>query len=453
MANPENIKTGITFSGHGTMSNAAIHNSKTDALYSNAMKRVLFLLGLSVFINYIDRANLSVAAPLLKDELGLSASQLGILLSAFFWTYACMQLLAGWLVDRFEVKWILAIGFFIWSAATAFTGALHAFSALLVMRVIVGVGESVAYPAYAKIFANHFAESQRGFANSIVGGGQSLGPALGILFGGTLVAHFGWRPFFVVLGVASLLWLPPWFRWMPRTAATGAADMKRGPALSEMLRHRSSWGTWIGHFCSNYFLYFLLTWLPFYLVRDRNFSTGSMSKIGGATFLLGAISSPVCGWLSDRWISAGATPTRVRKTFMGVGMFCNGLFLVGCAAASDRLLVMLLLLAGASFGLVSSNLNAVAQTLAGPHAVGRWMGAQNFVGNLAGAVAPALTGFLIQHTGRFFWPFLITSIVAWIGAVHWVLVVGPVEPVVWGGTATMAPDVPSIGGGSSLHIP
>jgi ACS family D-galactonate transporter-like MFS transporter len=401
------------------------------AAHTRGMNRVLLLLGLSVFINYIDRANLSVAAPLLKDELGLSASQLGILLSAFFWTYACMQLLAGWLVDRFEVKWVLAIGFFVWSVATAFTGALHAFAALLVIRVILGVGESVAYPAYAKIFANHFVESQRGFANSIVGAGQSLGPALGILFGGTLVARFGWRPFFVVLGLVSLLWLPPWLRWMPRTDATGALDMKQGPGLSEILRHRSSWGTWIGHFCSNYFFYFLLTWLPFYLQRERHFSADAMSKIGGATFLLAAMSSPICGWLSDRWISAGATPTRVRKTFMGVGMVCNGLFLAGCAAAPDKMLVALLLLTGASFGLVSSNLNAVTQTLAGPHAVGRWMGAQNFVANLAGAVAPALTGFLVGRTGHFYWPFLITSVIAWVGAAHYVLVVGPVEPVVW----------------------
>lgn len=432
------------------MSDLPLH----DAPRARGMNRVLFLLGLSVFINYIDRANLSVAAPLLQDELGLSHSQLGILLSAFFWTYACMQLLAGWLVDRFEVKWILGIGFFVWSVATAVTGALHAFAALLVIRVVLGVGESVAYPAYAKIFANHFVESQRGFANSIVGAGQSLGPALGILFGGTLVAHFGWRPFFVVLGLASLLWLPPWFRWMPRTAAAGVQDMRQGPGLSEIIRHRSSWGTWIGHFCANYFFYFLLTWLPFYLQRERHFSADGMARTGGLTFLLAALSSPVCGWLSDRWIAAGATATRVRKTFMGVGMACNGLFLVGCAVAPNRLLVVLLLLAGGSFGLISSNLNAITQTLAGPHAVGRWMGAQNFVANLAGAVAPALTGILVGRTGTFYWPFLITSLIAWIGALHWVFVVGPVETVVWKTQPkAVAPDVTAGIGGPSVRVP
>jgi MFS family permease len=416
------------------------------------MNGVLFLLGLSVFINYIDRANLSVAADLLKAELGLSHAQLGILLAAFFWTYSFMQLPVGWLVDRFEVKWVLAAGFFVWSVATAFTGVLHAFAALLVIRVVLGIGESVAYPSYAKIFANHFVESQRGFANSIVGAGQSLGPALGIFFGGTLVARFGWRPFFVILGLVSLLWLPPWFRWMPRTSAAGVQDMKQGPGLSEIIRHRSSWGTWIGHFCANYFLYLLLTWLPFYLVRERHFSTNDMARIGGATFLLAALSSPICGWLSDRWISSGGSVTRVRKTFMGVGMVCNGLFLVGCAEASDKLLVVLLLLAGASFGLVSSNLNAITQTLAGPHAVGRWMGAQNFVANLAGAVAPVVTGFLVGRTGKFYWPFLITSVIAWVGAMHWVFVVGRLEQVAWK-LQPISRDVSAGAGSSSLNTP
>jgi len=178
-----------------------------------------------------------------------------------------------------------------------------------------------------------------------------------------------------------------------------------------------------------------------------------MARIGGATFLLAALSSPICGWFSDRWISAGATVTRVRKTFMGVGMACNGLFLVGCAVAPDRLLVALLLLAGGSFGLISSNLNAITQTLAGPHAVGRWMGAQNFVANLAGAVAPALTGFLVGRTGHFYWPFLITSVITWIGALHWIFVVGPVEPVAWKmQLKASAPDAPT-GGGSSVRVP
>ena len=133
-------------------------HSATQDRKSAGMNGVLILLGLSIFINYIDRANLSVAAPLLRTELGLSPTQLGILLSAFFWTYACMQLVAGWLADRFDVKWVFAIGFFAWSAATAVTGLIHTFDLLLVMGILLGIGESVAYPCYCKIFATHFTE-------------------------------------------------------------------------------------------------------------------------------------------------------------------------------------------------------------------------------------------------------------------------------------------------------
>ncbi len=405
---------------------------------------VLLLLGFSVFINYIDRANLSVAAPLLKGELGLSPAQLGILLSAFFYTYACMQIPVGWLVDRFDVKWVFAIGFFVWSAATAFTGLAHTFVGLLALRVVLGIGESVAYPSYAKIFASHFVERQRGFANSVIGMGQSLGPALGIFLGATLVAHFGWRPFFIALGIAGLLWLPPWLQWMPRTPTLGALHMKHGPDLWEIVTHRSSWGTWIGHFCMNYPLYFLLTWLPFYLVTERHFPTQTMARIGGATFVMSALSCLICGRLSDRLISAGARPTRVRNTFVVLGLTCTGLFLSGCSVAPQGLLVVLLLLAGGSMGMTSSNLFAVSQTLAGPLAAGRWMGVENFVANLAGVTAPALTGFLLGRTGHFYWPFLITSVVTGIGALQWILLVGPVEPVAWKSQLnTTVPDVPS----------
>ena len=126
---------------------------------------VLVLLSLSVFINYVDRGNLSIAAPLLKDELAISPAKLGALLSAFFWTYAFMQLVSGWLVDRLNVNWVIAGGFFLWSAATAATGFVHLFAMLLILRLLLGIGESVAFPSYSKIIALNFSEEHRGFAH------------------------------------------------------------------------------------------------------------------------------------------------------------------------------------------------------------------------------------------------------------------------------------------------
>src|SRR5579863_5025714 len=162
---------------------------RQSASQTPGLNGVLFLLALSVLINYIDRSNLSIAAPLLKDELKISASQLGTLLSAFFWTYALMQIPAGWLVDRFDVKYVFAAGFFLWSAATAITGILHGFTALLIIRVILGFGESVAFPSCSKIIGSHFKEQNRGYANAILMAGLALGPALGILVGGSAVAR------------------------------------------------------------------------------------------------------------------------------------------------------------------------------------------------------------------------------------------------------------------------
>src|SRR5579863_3521511 len=134
-----------------------------EAPSSARMNGVLFLLALSVLINYIDRSNLSIAAELIKHEILISDWQLGTLLSAFFWTYALMQIPAGWLVDRFDVKWVFAAGFFVWSASTAITALLHGFAALLVIRIILGFGESVAFPSYSKILGAHFKETHRGF--------------------------------------------------------------------------------------------------------------------------------------------------------------------------------------------------------------------------------------------------------------------------------------------------
>jgi len=398
------------------------------------MNRVLFLLSLSVLINYIDRSNLSIAAPLIKDDLGLSALQLGKLLSAFFWAYACMQIPAGWLVDHFDVKWVFALGFLLWSAATAGTGVLHGFAALLLIRVLVGMGESIAYPSYSKILAEHFRDSSRGLANGVIATGAALGPAVGLIIGGSVVARFGWRPFFLALGLGSLLWLIPWLRWMPERTDAHARIPKQSIALADLLSHRSLWGTCIGLFCGNYSLYFLVTWLPFYLVRGRSFSLHHMAQVGALMFLVFAVSATVWGKLSDRWIAAGDSVTLVRKGLMVVGNAGFGLFLMASVIAPTSLLLVALCLAGVFLGMSNSNLWAITQILAGPRIVGRWVGVQNFLGNLAGGIGPTLTGFLIDRTGGFRWAFIVVAGIAWIGALNWAVVLGPLEQVEWSKT-------------------
>ena len=396
------------------------------------MNLVLFLLTFSVLINYIDRSNLSIAAPLLKDELGISNTQLGTLLAAFFWTYGLMQIPAGWLADHFDVKWVFATGFFIWSAATAVTGLLHSFVALIAIRVVLGLGESVAFPSYSNILGTYFSEARRGLPNALIMAGLSLGPAVGILVGGTVVGRFGWRPFFLVLGMGGLVWLLPWIAWMPRKSTPPQAAAAHAVGIVSILRQRSAWGTCIGQFCINYFLYFLLTWIPSYLNRGRGFSMNDVAKYGGLLFLMSAISATVWGRLADQWINAGTTPTLARKGSLVVGHVGIGVALVLTAVTEGRLFIGMLALTGAFLGIACCSGWAVTQTLAGPLAAGRWAGVQNFIGNFAGWVAPMLTGFLVDRTGHFRGPFFVTAAVAWIGALAWGLVVGRIEPVDWG---------------------
>jgi ACS family D-galactonate transporter-like MFS transporter len=399
---------------------------------STSLRYILFLLSLSVFINYVDRGNLSVAAPLLQKELGLSPEQLGVLFSAFFVTYTAFQIPVGLLVDRFDVGWVLAIGFLVWSAATALTGLMHGFAALLLVRLLLGVGESVAYPSYAKILARDFRESHRGLANGAIAAGQTSGPAVGTLLGGYLMALYGWRPFFIGLGLLSMLWLIPWIHLRPRPPAGPARES--APHLADLaliLRQTSWWGAAFGHFSGNYLIYFLLTWLPTYLVRGRGFSMYAMARIGALAFLLCALASLVSGPLTDRAIAAGASATRVRKTMLATGLIGSGLLLVLCVIAPLRLSVVLLLAGSAFYGISNPHIFACAQSLAGPQMAGKWMGLQNFVGNFAGVVGPWLTGVLVQKTSHYFWAFAVTGTIAFLGALSWIFIVGPLEPVAW----------------------
>jgi MFS family permease len=393
--------------------------------------RILILLILSIFINYIDRGNLSIAAPLIEKELSLSPVQLGALLASFFWTYALFQLfgIAGWLADRFDVAIVFATGFFLWSAATAITGLAHTFAALFVMRLVLGAGESVAYPCYSKILARDFPEHHRGLANALLDAGSKMGPALGTLLGGILMARMGWRPFFLILGVGCMVWLIPWMIWRPRREKNAADTFGPAPTVAQILESRSAWGSFAGLFCANYFWFFLLTWLPSYLVKERHFSMDRMATVGSTAYFAIATATVIAGWLSDRWIASGTSVTRVRKTITVSGLTFSVIILPVALVDNSAIATCLLMIACMSFGVFASNHWAITQTLAGPAAAGRWTSLQNGFGNLAGIVAPWLTGVAVQRTGSFYLAFLIASIIVLTGAFMYAFVIGPVKQV------------------------
>jgi MFS family permease len=401
---------------------------------------VVLLLVLSVIINYIDRSNLSLAVPLIQRQFFLSPVQLGSLLSAFFWTYALLQLfgIAGWLSDRFPVGWVMVGGYVLWSGATIATGLMGSFAALYAARLVLGAGESVAYPCYSRIFAA-LPQEHRGRANSLIDVGTKLGPAIGAYVGGLLLVHLGWRMLFVVLGVGGMLWLLPWIRWMPhierRTKEKDAAEL---PSIARLLRVKCAWGAFFGHFCGNYFFYFLLAWLPTYLASEEKMPIGLMSRATAAAFLVIGSVTLVTGWASDRLIAAGYSPTRVRRSVVVGGLsVASSLLLLGVVPRNPTLSNAIIAIACVGYGAFASNHFAITQTLAGTEMAGRWTSLQNGVANLSGIVAPWVSGLIMQANGSSRLAFVVAGGVALAGACLWGFLVQRVEPVDWG-TASSA---------------
>lgn len=398
----------------------------------NIGKGVVALLALCVFINYVDRGNLATASPLMQDELRLSNTQIGILLSAFFWTYVPGQILSGWLAEKINAYRTLALGLAIWSTATAATGLVSGFSALIALRLLLGLGESAAFPCSSKLLAQHLPRNRLGAANGLIATGLALGPAFGTYGGGTLMAHVGWRPVFLVFGLASMLWLIPWL-FATRDASSNASTEANTdvPSFWAILKQRSAWGTYIGHFGANYMFYFVISWLPLYLVKARGFSVGEMAEIGGGVYIIQAISAQVSGLVSDRWMHAGASDTLVRKTFLIASMLGTAASLLICIGTNPTASVIGLLLAALFFGMGTASIYAMGQTLGGPRAGGKWVALQNCAGNLAGILAPLVTGFVVDRTGVFSLAFLLAAFAGVAGAIGWGFVIRRVEPVQW----------------------
>ena len=404
----------------------------------------LLLLALSVLINYIDRGNVSIAAPLLKDELGISASQLGILLSAFFWTYTVLLFVWGCFIDRLNVNRVLALGYFVWSVATAATGLVHGFAMLFAMRLLLGIGESVAFPCYSKILAQHLPEHRRGFANGAIVAAMKCGPVVGTLGAGLLMAKYGWRPVFIGIGLLSLVWLPAWLKGMPPSVAS--ANSVVCPRIIDIFRQRSFWATAAGGFCLAYPLYFMLTWLPFYLAHEQHLSMRDMVNVAALYYTIDAAAALATGWITDFWIGRGLSASNIRKSAMALGWTMAAIGFLGCSSAGSHSYLAWLMVTGVGCGIGNSGIWAFSQTLAGPQAVGRWVGLQNGFANLAGVVGPALTGFIVDWTGHFRAALVITAGACLLSGVSWVFLVGRLEQVVWtrGAESDLAGAVPEI---------
>jgi MFS family permease len=378
------------------------------------------LLGAAVFFNYVDRGAIGIAAPLMTKELRLQPEAFGLVLSAFFWVYAPVQLLVGWLVDRFNVYRLMAAGVLLWALATLAMGLAGGFVSLLLLRIVLGMGETIAFPGASKIITRHVPDERRGIANAALALGIALGPAAGTLAGGLILAAWGWRAIFFTFGLVTLLWLLPWQLAAPHDAQVQTEPEARVP-IGAVVGKWSLWSMSIAHFASNYVFYFLLGWLPLFLTKSRGLPIHQMTIIATFGYAAQALAAFAFGFWSDRWTRGGRSEGAIRRAMMIGGQLLAALAVFALPYAdSPARLTVLLCLAGVATGALSLNIYAVAQMFAGRRAAGTWVGVQNAVGNLSGILGPILTGFIVQAAG-YGTACTITAVVAAVGAIWWVV--------------------------------
>jgi MFS family permease len=400
----------------------------TTAVTRGASSALILLLGAAMFLNYVDRGAISIAAPLMKSELGLSAAAYGTAFSAFFWVYAPVQLVVGWLCDRFSVYRLVALGIVIWAASTLLMGFVGGFLSLTVLRIMLGVGESIIFPGSSKIIARHVPAEERGMANAWCAAGLSIGPAAGTLAGGLILANFGWRAIFVIFGLVTLAWLLPWHREvksLPQTPETGAA----GVPVARLLGQWSLWAMSIGHASSNFAFYFLLAFTPLYLVQHEGMSIQLMTLLTTLGYATQGATAFAIGMWSDHWTRSGRSEARIRRVFLISGQLLTGAALVAITMTHDVLMIgTLLCVAGVATAFLPTNLYAVAQMFAGPRASGTWVGVQNGIGNISGIVGPVIQGMLIDQKS-YEAAFYLAAAVAVFGALWWAVGVPKIEQV------------------------
>jgi MFS family permease len=409
-----------------------VNDTRTNSSLFASAGWIIAMLALVLFINWVDRGSLGTAMPLIRHDLGLTSEQLGRLSSAFFWSYALMQVPAGWLAERYGAHRVLAGGLAIWAIATILTGLASTVAMLFILRLLLGLGESAAFPGTSKILAAAVPIERLGRANGITAFAYSVGPAIGILGGGLLIDRVGWRGMFVVFGVLSLLWLLPWsFTRLPALANARRENDSDTPGWGQVLRQRGMWGTALGLFTNNYIFYFLLVWLPDYLVSARGFSMHQMEAWGTASYFVNGFAALFIGWAIDRYVRRQGSANLAYKTVLFVAQAgcIVGMLMMGMGSRTVAIVGLfgVMALIGAS----SAGVYTMSQILAGPRAAGRWVGVQNSIGNLSGGFAAWLTGIIVDRTGHFTLAFIAAAVISAIGIYGWVGMVPKLAPIDW----------------------
>ncbi|MEP6755756.1 MAG: MFS transporter [Chthonomonadales bacterium] len=396
-------------------------------------------------LNYIDRATLSVANKLIQEDLGIPIAKMGLLLSAFLWAYALSQLPAGWLIDRFGPRRLLGWSLFLWSVAQAAGGIVTGFNQFVGARALLGIGESPLFPAGARVVRDWFGVRERGFAIGLCQASSSIGSFIAIPLLTFLMLTMSWRWMFFIVGAIGVVLAFVWSKVHrdPSDVHLTADEVqylkeedenatKLRPSLADwkqLFAHRTTWGMVAGFFGTIYTLWLYTSWLPFYLERERHLSIAQVGIAASIPFFFGFVGGVTGGWMSDFLTKRGLSPMSSCKLLVSSALFGITICAVGTVIARSNTVVLTLISISMFLTYVASSASWATVPVAAPsHSTASLGSIQNFGGYLGGALAPMLTGFIVEWTGGFSQALLLNAgITLTAGIAYLVLVREPIR--------------------------
>jgi len=399
------------------MDGARVEQIKYSPRLRRAQWTLIGLLLLSGTINYLDRSTLSIGNPMIREEMGLSLAQMGVLLSAFSWSYALAQLPAGGLVDRIGPRILLSSGLFLWSLAQMAGGFVQSFAQFIWARIFLGVGESPQFPTAARVVSTWFHVRDRGLPTGFWNCASTLGPAISPPILTALMLAFGWRAMFVIMGAAGIVAAVVWYLVYRNPRDAGISEAERGYIVAgdtaatsgvvfaewkRLFGFRTTWGMIFGFFGTVYLLWLYLTWLPGYLEIEHHMSTLRTGFAASIPFIFGFFGALTGGAISDWLGRRGFSPINSRKYPIVCGLLGMALFTVPAALTHSADLAILFIAIAMFFGNISSTTSwALVTAVAPPNYVASLGSIQNFGGYFGGSFAPIVTGLIAQHTHSF----------------------------------------------------
>ncbi|MEO6452768.1 MAG: MFS transporter [Ginsengibacter sp.] len=415
--------------------------------------RMLAFLFLNVVINYMDRSNISVAATSLTEEFNLSSVQLGLIFSAFGWTYVALQIPGGLLTDHLGPRLLYTLSLIGWSLVTLMQGFVNGFAMLFGLRLATGALEAPAYPINNRVVTAWFPDNERASAIAVYTSGQYLGLALLTPVMTAIQYYLSWRGLFIITGAVGIVWGLVWYSFYRdplKHKKVSKAELdhiengggiinyetKRDSAdkskftwgnLREVFSHRKLWAIYFGQFAINSTLWFFLTWFPIYLVKYRGLSFIKTGFLASVPFLAAFAGILISGFLSDFLVKKKVSADIARKVPVITGLLLS-VAIIGANYVSSPGLIILFM-AIAFFGNGMASITWVFVSLLAPkHLIGVTGGAFNFIGNLASVTVPFLIGFLVRD-GNFEPALIFVSAMAVMGMCSYIFLVGKIERV------------------------